>query len=164
MPTTHGARVLDDASDAIEFTPGATLPQDSYNLRAERGPSTFDTRQRFTGAASYSVKSLGFGPERLRSGWQLGLIVTAQTGRPIPIEDSYDNSGRYNHYNQRPDVVPGVNPILPHWNANTGYLNPNAFAQPADGTFGNLGRNSIFGPKFVNTDFSVEKTTKVTDW
>ena len=157
------SKSLDDASDAIEFTTGAALPQDSFNLRAERGPSTFDTRQRFTGAASYSVKSLGFGPERLKTGWQLGLIVTAQTGRPILIVDSYDNSGRYNHYNQRPDVVPGVNPVLSHWNANTGYLNPNAFAQPADGAFGNLGRNSVFGPKFVNTDFSVEKTTKVTE-
>jgi hypothetical protein len=154
---------IDDASDAIEFTPGATLPQDSYNLRAERGPSTFDTRQRFTAAANFAAPSFGFGPAWFKNGWQLGAIVTAQTGRPIPIEDSYDNSGRYNHYNQRPDVVAGVNPILPHWNASTGYLNPNAFAQPADGTFGNLGRNAIFGPKFVNTDFSVEKMTKLGD-
>lgn len=97
----------------------------------------------------------------MKKGWQLGAIVTAQTGRPIPIEDSDDNSGRYNHYNQRPDRVASVNPILPHWSVATGYLNPNAFAQPADGTFGNLGRNAIFGPKYANTDFSVEKNTKI---
>jgi hypothetical protein len=153
---------LDDASDAIEFTPGATLPQDSYNLRAERGSSTFDTRQRFTAAANYAIHSLGFGPERLKSGWQLGTIFTAQTGRPIPIEDSYDNSERYNHYNQRPDVVPGVNPVTRLLGPKT-YLNTAAFRQPDQGAFGNLGRNSIFGPKFVNTDFSVEKTTKFND-
>ena len=152
---------IDDASDAIEFTPGATLPQDSFNLHAERGPSTFDTRQRFTAAASYAVPTLGFGPDWLKKGWQLGAIVTAQTGRPIPIEDSYDNSGRYNHYNQRPNRVAGVNPIWLHWIGTTRYyFNPNAFAQPIDGTFGDLGRNAIFGPKFVNTDFSVEKNTK----
>ncbi|MDR3763521.1 MAG: TonB-dependent receptor [Acidobacteriota bacterium] len=157
------SKSLDDASDAIEFTPGATLPQDSYNLRAERGPSTFDTRQRFTAAVNYAIPTIGFGPDKLKKGWQLGAIVTAQTGRPIPIEDSSDNSGRYNHYNQRPNLVPGINPILSNWSAATGYLNPAAFAQPDDGTFGNLGRNAIFGPKFVNTDFSVEKRTQLTE-
>jgi len=157
------SKSIDDASDAIEFTPGATLPQDSYNLRAERAPSTFDTRQRFTAAANYAVPSFGFGPAWFKSGWQLGTIVTLQTGRPIPIEDSYDNSFRYNHYNQRPDLVPGMNPILAHWSPATGYLDPNAFSQPADGTFGDLKRNAIFGPKFVNTDFSVAKTTKFGD-
>ena len=157
------SKSIDDASDAIEFTPGATLPQDSYNLHAERASSTFDTRQRFTAAANYAIPSFAFGPAWLHSGWQLGSIVTLQTGRPIPIENSYDNSGRYNHYNQRPNLLPGINPIIAHWNPTTGYLNPNAFAQPDNGTFGNLGRNAIFGPKFVNTDFSVEKTTKFGD-
>ena len=155
------SKSTDDASDAIEFTPGATLPQDSFNLHAERGPSTFDTRQRFTAAASYAAPTLGFGPDRLKKGWQLGVIATVQSGRPIAIENSSDNSGRYNHYNQRPDRVAGINPILPNWSVATGYLNPDAFAQPADGAFGNLGRNAIFGPKFLNTDFSVEKNTKL---
>jgi hypothetical protein len=29
--------------------------------------------------------------------------------------------------------------------------------------FGSLGRNVVFGPGFVNTDFSVLKTTKITE-
>jgi hypothetical protein len=153
------AKSIDDASDAIDFTPGAAFPQDSTNLRAERGPSTFDTRQRFTGAATYAIPNFGVGPEWFRGGWQLGSIVTVQTGRPIPIVTSNDTSGLYN-YRQRPNVVAGVNPIAAHWTPSTGYLNPAAFSQPADGTFGDLGRNAIFGPGFVNTDFSVEKTTK----
>ncbi len=158
------AKSIDDASDAIDFTPGAAFPQDSNNLRAERGPSTFDTRQRFTAAANYAIPSFGFGPSWFKTGWQLGTIFTAQTGRPIPIVTSNDTSGLYN-YRQRPNIVPGVNPILSHWSPATGYLNPAAFSQPGsnptDGPFGNLGRNAIFGPKFVNTDFSVEKSTKL---
>ena len=153
------AKSLDDASDAIDFTPGAAFPQDSTNLRAERGPSTFDTRQRFTAAANYAIPSFGFGPSWFKDGWQLGSIVSAQTGRPIPIVTANDNSGRFT-FRQRPDVNPGVNPVLSHWSPSTGYLNSAAFAQPKDGTFGTLGRNAIFGPGFVNTDFSVEKTTK----
>ena len=33
------------------------------------------------------------------------------------------------------------------------------FSQPADGTFGDLGRNSSFGPSYWNADFSVSKST-----
>ena len=42
-------------------------------------------------------------------------------------------------------------------------MNLNAFAQPADGTFGNLGRNSIYGPGYKNLDFSFTKNTQVTE-
>jgi len=56
-------------------------------------------------------------------------------------------------------VVAGVNPVLNNWNPVTGYLNPLAFSQPAYGTFGDLGRNSIFGPNYWNVDFSVSKNT-----
>jgi len=154
------SKSLDDASDGIDFTPGAALPQDSTNLHGERGPSTFDTRHRLTAAATYLLPRFGSGPACLRGGWQLGAIASLQSGRPIPIANVNDTSGRYN-YRQRPNVVPGVNPILPHWTPATGYLNPAAFSQPADGTFGNLGRDAIFGPHFINTDFSVEKTTQI---
>ena len=61
----------------------------------------------------------------------------------------------------RPDVVPGVNPVLPHWNPATGYLNPAAFAEPVE--FGTLGRNQIYGPGYWNADFSVTKDTKITE-
>jgi hypothetical protein len=88
--------------------------------------------------------------------------VSIQSGRPIPIANSTDTTGRF-YFNQRPNVVPGVNPILSHWNPATGYLNPLAFVQPAYGTFGNLGRNSIYGPGYRNWDFSVTKNTQITE-
>ncbi len=40
-------------------------------------------------------------------------------------------------------------------------MNPLAFSQPADGTFGNLGRNAIFGPGYSNVDFSITKNTQI---
>jgi hypothetical protein len=39
----------------------------------------------------------------------------------------------------------------------TTWLNPAAFALPAAGSFGNLGRGAIRSPKIVNVDFSVNK-------
>jgi len=155
------SKAIDEASDGIDFVPGAAFPQDPGNLPAERGPSLFDTRNRFTTAINYDVPSWkalrGFG-----SGWELNTIITAQSGRPIPIANSTDTSGRF-YFNQRPNIVPGVNPVLPHWTPSTGYLNPLAFVQPAFGTFGNLGRDSIFGPGLTNVDFSVSKNTRLTE-
>jgi hypothetical protein len=155
------SKSLDYASDGIDYVPGAAFPQDPSNLEAERGPSLFDTRQRFTAALNYDVPKWS-NLKGVGTGWQLNTIITMQTGKPIPIANSYDNSGRY-YYNQRPNVVPGVNPILPNWSAATGYLNPLAFSQPADGTFGDLGRDSIYGPGYKNWDFSITKNTHITE-
>jgi hypothetical protein len=155
--TYNFSKSLDDASDGIDFAPGAAFPQDPSNLKAEHGPSTFDTRHRFTSAVNYEVRpfhALG----RWGSGWQLNWIVSLQSGRPIPIDTSTDTSGRY-YFNQRPNIVPGVNPIINNWSVATGYLNLNAFVQPAFGTFGDLGRNAIFGPGYRNLDFSITKNT-----
>jgi hypothetical protein len=43
------------------------------------------------------------------------------------------------------------NPTPGHW------FNPAAYANPAPGTFGNSGRNTLTGPGFFNADFSVGK-------
>jgi len=155
------SHAIDDASDGIDFVPGAAFPQDPGNLKAERGNSLFDTRQRFTAALNYDLPAWR-GAGKFGSGWQLNTIVSVQSGRPIPIANSFDNSGHF-YFNQRPNVVPGVNPILPHWTPATGYLNPLAFSQPADGTFGDLGRNAIFGPGYSNVDFSITKNTQITE-
>src|SRR5580765_1665271 len=170
IQNTHGisgfasynfAKASDDASDGIDFAPGVAFPQDPSNLLAERGPSSFDTKHRFTVAINYDLpawKSAG----RFGSGWQLNWIASLQSGRPIPIANSSDTSGRF-YFNQRPNIVPGVNSILAHWTPATGYLNPLAFIQPAFGSFGNLGRNSIYGPGYRNLDFSITKNTQLKD-
>jgi hypothetical protein len=155
------SKSLDDASDGIDFAPGVAFPQDPGNLRAEHGPSSFDTRHRFTAAINYDLPSweaIG----KFGSGWQLNWILSLQSGRPIPIVTVNDTSGRF-YFNQRPNVVPGVNPIIHNWSASTGYLNVNAFSQPDFGSFGNLGRNSIYGPGYKNLDFSITKKTQIAE-
>ena len=151
------SKSLDGASDGINYDFAfVALPQDSTNLRAEKGPSIFDTRHRWTTAMNYQVPTLPLVGERFGSGWQLNSIITVQSGRPIDIVGGSTSFGG----NQRPDVVPGQPFVLPNWNPSTGYLNPAAFATPA-GDFGNLGRDRAFGPGFWNVDFSISKNTKV---
>jgi len=160
------AKSLDGASDGINFNfANAALPQDSTNLPAEKGPSTFDTRHRWTTAINYEVPTLDKVPHVLGAGWQLNSIITLQSGRPINIIT--DAGGVNYNYNQRPDLVPGVNPILPNWTPSTGYLNPTAFAYPAVtaadpyGYFGDLGRDQVYGPGFWDIDFSVTKNFRL---
>ena len=165
------SKSLDDASDGIDFNfATVAVPQDSNNLKAEHGPSNFDTRQRFTAAFTYEIP-LRAGPDRLVRGWQLNSIVTAQSGRPVPIVNSNDTSGADptvfptpSNFHQRPNLIPGINPINSNWASAPdviGYLNGAAFQQPAFGTFGNLGRNAIYGPHFWNVDFAVTKNTPI---
>jgi Carboxypeptidase regulatory-like domain/TonB-dependent Receptor Plug Domain len=162
------SKSLDDASDGIDFNfATAALPQNSLDLHAEHGPSTFDTRHRFTAALDYAVPKLSWLPGKLSQGWTLNSIVSVQSGRPIPIITSTDTSAlptafsTPSNFHQRPNLLPGVNPILSKWTPATGYLNPLAFQQPADGSFGNLGRDAIFGPGYWDLDFSLAKSTQI---
>ena len=70
------------------------------------------------------------------------------------------------NFHQRPNMVPGVNPIVSNWESSpdgAGYLNAAAFVQPAFGTFGTMQRNSIYGPRFWNLDFAISKDTPITE-
>jgi len=160
------SKSLDGASDGINFNfANAAFPQDSTNLAAEKGPSTFDTRHRWTTLFNYVVPDIHHVPQVLGAGWQLNSVITVQSGRPINIIT--DAPGVNSNYVQRPDILPGVNPILPNWTPSTGYLNPAAFAYPAvtaadpNGYFGDLGRDEIYGPGFWNYDLSATKNFQI---
>jgi hypothetical protein len=164
------SKSLDDASDGIDFNfSTVAFPQDSNHPGADRGPSNFDTRHRFTAAFTYALPSFA-GHKRLFEGWQLNTIFTAQSGRPVPIVSANDTSGlngnSVSNFHQRPNLVPGVNPVVSSWESSPdgiGYLNPAAFIQPAEGTFGTMQRNSIYGPRFWNLDFALTKDTRLTE-
>ncbi len=158
------SKSLDGASDGIDFNSStAAFPQNSDDLQAEKGPSTFDARHRWTTALSYSVPVWGALPKKLAEGWQWNTIVTAMSGQPIGIVtgNGVFNADGSSNYHQRPDIVPGVDPII-HGSPANGYINPLAFSGPT-GNFGDLGRDAIYGPGFWNIDFSVTKDTKLTE-
>ena len=43
------------------------------------------------------------------------------------------------------------------------YFNPNAFIQPASGTYGNVGRNLLTGPSLATLDFSLAKKFAISE-
>lgn len=141
------------------------LPQDSYNFKGDYGDSDFDTRNSFKGYLGYAIPG-GSAMKMLTNGWELNGAFAFNSGQPINIYTSTDNSGT-NQYQQRPNVAgnpfAGVSHKLVKPDGETPYvmwLNTNSYSQPADGTFGNVTRNNVFGPGYGSFDLSVHKNTK----
>ena len=139
-----------------------SLPQDSNNLRNEHGPSDFDVRNRWVLSGFYTLPFKG---NRAISGWQLALVTQAQSGNPLTVYLQGVNG--FADETIRPDVTGHV---VVTGNPSNWIANPGVFTNPcssASGTLvcspGNEGRNSIIGPDFVNTDFSLIKQTKITE-
>lgn len=61
---------------------------------------------------------------------------------------------------RRPNLISGVDPYL---NNDRNFLNPAAFATPAPGTFGDLPRNALKGPKFIQADLILNKRIPITE-
>jgi hypothetical protein len=157
---------IDDASNGIcSCTAGVSLPQNSFNDRAEKAVSGFDQRQRFTLNFVYDLdllpRVLNSLPKRLTAGWQLSGIYTLASGLPItPFWNGASPSGSGETSNDRPDAVgnPNNGPKRPD-----AWFNTAAFVAAPKGAFGNAGRNTIIGPRTNSADFSVLKSTRITE-
>ncbi len=148
---------LDDASSV-------GTPTNSYNLKNDYGPSTFDVRHAMTSFLSYDLPHWTNFAKPLTNGWQLNALLTFTGGSPINITAGTNVSGT-SEGKDRVDLVgnPYANvPVLTNTLA-VQYFNPAAFAKPAAGTFGNLGRDVLFGPGFGSVDFSVFKKIPITE-
>jgi hypothetical protein len=150
---------------------GATPYQRAYNPMANYGPSNFDIRHMLKGTASYD---LPFGKGRRFAGgnkafdlgvggWTLFGDFITQGGSPFTpymlVNNSYSLSSNNLWY---PNVVGDPTAVPGGQNINS-WFNVNGFASPAPGTFGNLGRNIVYGPKLSAINTSLRKTFKATE-
>lgn len=154
------AKSIDNTSS--DFGSGV---QDANNLGLERAVSDFDYRQRLSLGYVYDLpfgtgKALKPGNRALQflvSGWELSGIVTLQGGSPFSIRSGRDvaNTGSGS---QRPDrVASGVlsNPTIDRW------FDTSAFVLNAPYTWGNSGRNILYGDGLSNWDLAVLRKFKV---
>ncbi|HEY0375480.1 MAG TPA: carboxypeptidase-like regulatory domain-containing protein [Pyrinomonadaceae bacterium] len=88
------SKATDDVSDVFDLAGASALPQDSFDLRAERGPSNFDARHRFSYNFIYDFPNPGDGRSRLYRSFLGGLQIagtgTFQTGQPFTVNTIYD--------------------------------------------------------------------------
>jgi hypothetical protein len=140
------SKSLDQAS-AIAL--GAAVP-DVFNLDRQWGRSDFDARHVAALSWIWDLPRLSGSTAPVRwiaGGWQVNGVFTARTGTPINILTGQDNalSGTPN---QRPNLVgdPYLSPDRPRSELVRAWFDRTAFANPAAGTFGSLGRNVLSGP------------------
>ncbi|MGA3134609.1 MAG: carboxypeptidase regulatory-like domain-containing protein [Terracidiphilus sp.] len=164
------AKALENAPDFRAPMFEAATPQNNDDLNAEKGPGC-DIRQRAAVSAVYSPPAYGFNgmTRALTRDWQGSVEYQAQTGFPLTISVFGDTANA--------GTVVGENPIranstgqsvFPSGTRNsTTWFNPGAFTAPPAYTFGDVGRNSVYGPGLQTMDlalvrsFSLPKKTQL---
>jgi hypothetical protein len=146
--------------------------QDMACRACDRSSSPYDVRHTLATNAIYELP-FGHGKEFLNGnglapkvlgGWEMSGIVTARTGLPVNITMSRKAAALPdgNTSSQRPNLVPGVSIYSADPSVN-GWFNPAAFAMPAPGTWGNLGRYIANGPGNYEVDSSLQRRFRVTE-
>ncbi|HKY29119.1 MAG TPA: TonB-dependent receptor [Pyrinomonadaceae bacterium] len=169
------SKSIDDGSNFFPSAGDPNYPQNSFDLRSERGRSNFDVRHRLS--VSY-VYDLPFGKGRkylsdnggwstLLTGWQTSGILQLQSGRPftVALSREFDNSGTGISAlgfgaNDRPNLL--RNPELEDPSPDR-WFDTSAFVIPPPGTFGNAGRNILEGPGYQSFNMAVSKNTSLSE-
>lgn len=151
----------------------ANAPENVNCVSCEWGPSIYDIRHVFTTAVVYDLP-VGSGHRFLSSpglasrvfgGWTLSSVSTFRTGHPLTVVVGRDPStipDGNDHSTQRPDLVAGV-PIIPPNQGPNNWINPAAFAMPANDTFGNAGNGIVRAPGWWSIDMGLQKTVKLNE-
>jgi hypothetical protein len=168
-------------TDGLGTSPGALYyPLPGFN-KLDWGLSQLNLNDSFTASVLYDLpfgKGKRFGgnwsgaTNAILGHWQVNLIERATSGFPLFVVDSADESGVFFYYNcctlQRPNEVgdpnkagavagnpgcaaPSAVRTLQNW------FNPCAFMKAPAGELGTAPRAPVYGPRFVNTDFSIIK-------
>jgi hypothetical protein len=172
------SHMLDDQDSAgWGSTAGQQVWQIGNNPSANYGNSNFDIPWAFKGTATYELP-FGIGKTYMNNnaiadavlgGWRVAGTWIWQSGTPFTVLDN-----GVNDYSQAGNVF--ANPI-PHLSPTAGtcpngakvgtvncWFNPAAFETPAEqgnGSFGTLGRNTLFGPHLSDINLSLAKTWRI---
>ena len=181
------SKAIDNSSQVLEVSNGGSPnPQNVFDARNDKGPSSFD--QRFNNTTSV-VWELPFGKGRtfggsmpaaldlILGGWVASSTISLQSGQPLNL--------RYADFDQRlsdaqPDFLGGV-ALRPNVGASGQvrsteaqrtalglkefeyyFDRTNITIPTADKPFGNLGRNAVYGFPFYQVDFGVQKNFPMT--
>ena len=142
------------AIDLDSSTDGNASFTNSYDYQYQRGPASYSVRHVFTSNWTYELPILR---GKKLGGWQFSGIWLWRSGYPFTVGQTQNvtSTGTGN----RPDTV-GVakldNPTIDQW------FNVSAFAMPKEtsATYGNTGRDTLFGPGQNTFDLSLVKATK----
>jgi hypothetical protein len=134
------------------------------------GPSNYDRRHVLSFYYIYDLPWFQ-GQETLMKnllgGWQISGATFMRSGTPFSVATVNDIAGVGDStnigqpYNLVGDPNANANKKFSNGNDDNFWFNPAAFERPANGTFGNAGRNLIYNPGQVQWDIALFKNFRV---
>lgn len=160
------AKNLANAPDFRSPMDESAIPQNDSNLAAEKGPAC-DVRHRLAVSAVYNIPAFtrtGL-TKAITQNWQFSTVYQIQSGMPFTISVFGDTANA--------GTVLGENPIRANYTGepifgpgtrnSKEWFNPAAFATPSAYTFGDVGRNSVYGPSLRTLDVALVRSFRVTE-
>ena len=143
----------------------------SLNNDVNRGPSAFDRKHNLV-VSHVTELPFGKGQRLLRSGWPARIaggfrvsgIFGARAGAAVNISavKTGANATQGSYMTNRPDVI-AEPALLKGVGPGTTWFDTSVFKEPAPGTLGNVSRNSVRGPGYVNYSTTLSRTFILTE-
>jgi hypothetical protein len=165
---------IDNTSGMIN----SSSPQNPNDLRADRGPSSFDVTHGFglSVAQDMHVESINFLrpiSRKITNGWEMLSISSISSGSPFTVFSGIQQTGAGSNGADRPDQIAKPHLSTARKNRQDYFgmggdnggaffsipVHVNAGTGPNQGRIGTLSRNSFRGPAFYNFDFAFIKDT-----
>jgi hypothetical protein len=147
------------ALDGCNYCGAQENVQNAYNLAGQRGPTDSNVPRRFVFSSTWDLP-FGHGHRYVSSGvpaailgdWEVSGIWTAQDGPPFTLTLPFDNANVGNtSWPNRTCSGKLSNPSV------QSYFDQSCFPTPPAYTFGNAGRNVLYGPGMNNVDFAAHR-------
>jgi len=160
------SRNLTNAPDFRSPMDESSIPQNNNDLTAEKGPGC-DVRHRFALSAVYAIPAYRRAEwvRIVTQNWTFSTIYQVESGMPFTTSVFGDtaNSGTVLGENPIRANVTGQPVFGPGTHTATEWFNPAAFAAPPAFTFGNAGRNSVYGPGLQTVDIALQRAFRLTE-
>ena len=142
----------------------SAIPQNNSDLQAEKGPGC-DVRHRFALSSVLDIPAYRRTEwtRLLTQNWHFTTIYQVQSGMPFTISVFGDTANA--------GTVLGENPIRANYTGQpifgsgthtaAKWFNPGAFATPPAYTFGDVGRNSVYGPSLQTLDVAIARVFRM---
>lgn len=160
------SHAIDDVSDVFPIAGAPVLPQDSFDLRAEKASANFDIRHRFAASLVWDLPFFGNSRgrmQKLAAGWQLAAIFQAHTGQPFTLNVPFD-ANLDGNLSDRPSTTNGLVFFSGHGSrriaVSPGRKAEDFFRLSKDGA---VRRNTARGDGFINLDAEISKRFRLSE-
>ncbi|MDX6708990.1 MAG: hypothetical protein QOH96_6 [Blastocatellia bacterium] len=156
-------------SKAIDYTDAFAL-QNDLNIDANRGlcdcdrthalvishvlRSPFGRGQRFVNGGGFGSKLLG--------DWSVSGVFSIRSGSPIDITGVSLTENKVQGTTARPNVI-STPTIIGGTGPGQLWFDTSVFVEPVPGTFGDVGRNTVRGPGYINYNATLSRTFSLSE-